>query len=74
MKQIPLPPETIVDLPPPDDGTHVIAPDLAYRRLALVNVVFLGQPGAGGREWTLINAAFRITQNAPVFPPKIKLL
>jgi hypothetical protein len=49
MKQISLSPETIVDLPHPDDGTHVIAPDLAYRRLALVNVVFLGRPGAGDR-------------------------
>jgi glyoxylase-like metal-dependent hydrolase (beta-lactamase superfamily II) len=56
MKQIPLPPETIVDLPHPDDGTHVIAPDLAYRRLALVNVVFLGRSGAGDRQWTLIDA------------------
>jgi glyoxylase-like metal-dependent hydrolase (beta-lactamase superfamily II) len=34
----------------------VIAPDLAYRRLALVNVVFLGRPGAGDRQWTLIDA------------------
>jgi glyoxylase-like metal-dependent hydrolase (beta-lactamase superfamily II) len=56
MKQISLPPETIVDLPHPDDGTHVIAPDLAYRRLALVNVVFLGRSGAGDRQWTLIDA------------------
>jgi hypothetical protein len=51
MKQISLSPETIVDLPLSDDGTHVIAPDLAYRRLALVNVVFLGWPGAGDRQW-----------------------
>jgi hypothetical protein len=56
MKQIPLPPEAIGDLPHPDDGTHVIAPDLAYRRLALVNVVLLGRPGAGDRQWTPIDA------------------
>jgi glyoxylase-like metal-dependent hydrolase (beta-lactamase superfamily II) len=56
MKQISLQPETIVDLSHPDDGTHVIASDLAYRRLALVNVVFLGRPGAGDRQWTLIDA------------------
>ena len=56
MKRISLSPETIVDLPHSDDGTHVIAPDLAYRRLALVNVVFLGWPGAGDRQWTLIDA------------------
>jgi hypothetical protein len=55
-KQISLPQKSIADLPHPDDGTHVIAPDLAYRRLALVNVVFLGRPGAGDRQWTLIDA------------------
>jgi hypothetical protein len=31
------------------DGTHKAAPDLAYRRLGLVNVVFVGEPGAGDR-------------------------
>ncbi|KAA0677251.1 MBL fold metallo-hydrolase [Roseomonas genomospecies 6] len=39
-----------------DDGTHEIAPDLAYRRLAIVNVVFVGAPGAGDRQWVLIDA------------------
>lgn len=38
-----------------DDGTHEVAPDLAYRRLAIVNVVFYGSPGAGDREWILID-------------------
>src|SRR3954449_13539190 len=37
------------------DGTHEIAPDLAYRRLAIVNVVFVGLPGAGDRQWVLID-------------------
>jgi hypothetical protein len=36
--------------PHPDDGTQVIAPDLAYRRLPLVNVIFFGQPKAGDRQ------------------------
>lgn len=54
--QIPLTPESIADLPHPDDGTHEIAPDLAYERLALVNVVFYGMRGAGDRGWTLIDA------------------
>jgi glyoxylase-like metal-dependent hydrolase (beta-lactamase superfamily II) len=31
-----------------------IAPDLAYRRLKIVNVVFLGQPGANN-DWLLID-------------------
>ena len=39
-----------------DDATHEIAPDLAYRRLAMVNVVFAGHPGAGDRGWVLIDA------------------
>ena len=55
-KQISLRRESIADLPNRDDGTHVVAPDLAYRRLALVNVAFLGRPGAGDRQWTLIDA------------------
>lgn len=39
-----------------DDGTHEICHDLAYRRLAIVNVVFFGVPNAGDREWVLIDA------------------
>ena len=39
-----------------DDHTHELAPDLAYRRLGIVNVVFLGFPGAGDRNWVLIDA------------------
>jgi glyoxylase-like metal-dependent hydrolase (beta-lactamase superfamily II) len=39
-----------------DDSTHEIADDLAYKRLAIVNVVLLGHPGAGDREWVLIDA------------------
>jgi glyoxylase-like metal-dependent hydrolase (beta-lactamase superfamily II) len=39
-----------------DDSTHSIAGDLAYKRLALVNVVFFGVPGAGDRQWVLIDA------------------
>jgi glyoxylase-like metal-dependent hydrolase (beta-lactamase superfamily II) len=39
-----------------DDNTHQIAEDLAYKRLAIVNVVFFGRPGAGDREWVLIDA------------------
>lgn len=38
-----------------NDHTHEIAPDLAYRRLGIVNVVFWGRPGAGDREWVLID-------------------
>ncbi|WP_134724645.1 MBL fold metallo-hydrolase [Paracoccus luteus] len=38
------------------DHTHEVAPDLAYRRLGIVNVVFVGPAGAGDREWVLIDA------------------
>src|SRR3954447_3022780 len=37
------------------DKTHEIAPDLAYRRLGIVNVVFFGRPGAGDRQWVLVD-------------------
>ena len=43
------------------DGSHEIAPDLAYKRLAIVNVVFYGKPKAGDREWVLIDAGIRGT-------------
>lgn len=39
-----------------DDRTHQICRDLAYRRLGIVNVIFFGQPGAGDREWVLVDA------------------
>lgn len=55
-QQVPLTPEAVADLDHPEDGTNEIAPDLAYRRLALVNVVFFGVPGAGDRQWVLIDA------------------
>jgi glyoxylase-like metal-dependent hydrolase (beta-lactamase superfamily II) len=53
--QVALTPEAIAELAHPDDGTHEIAPDLAYRRLAMVNVVFFGAPHAGDRGWVLID-------------------
>ncbi len=36
-----------------EDGTTEVAPDLAYLRLAIVNAVFFGVPGA--RDWVLID-------------------
>src|SRR5678816_1107655 len=38
------------------DGTHEVAPDIAYKRLAIVNVVFYGYPDAGDGGWVLIDA------------------
>jgi glyoxylase-like metal-dependent hydrolase (beta-lactamase superfamily II) len=39
-----------------DEGIWEIAPDLAYKRLAMVNLVFYGPPRAGDRGWVLIDA------------------
>jgi glyoxylase-like metal-dependent hydrolase (beta-lactamase superfamily II) len=60
-RQIPLDPAGRADDPERDeirdDGTHEIASDLAYKRLAIVNVVFYGLPQqAGDRGWVLIDA------------------
>ncbi len=38
-----------------DDGTQEVLPDLAFKRLAIVNVVFYGPPNVGDRGWTLID-------------------
>jgi hypothetical protein len=38
------------------DKTHEVHSDVAYRRLAIVNVAFIGPPGAGEREWFLVDA------------------
>lgn len=40
----------------PSDGLQVVTNDLAYLRVMIVNVVFLGRRGAGDREWVLIDA------------------
>ncbi len=39
-----------------NDRTHEVLPDIAYRRLGIVNVVFCGRPQAGDGQWVLIDA------------------
>lgn len=39
-----------------DDRTHELAPDLAWKRLGIVNVIFFGRAGAGDCGWVLIDA------------------
>ncbi|CAL78966.1 conserved hypothetical protein; putative Metallo-hydrolase/oxidoreductase [Bradyrhizobium sp. ORS 278] len=60
MTQIPLPASALAENHEADaardDGVREIAPDLAYRQLAIVNVVFYGRPGAGDGGWVLIDA------------------
>jgi glyoxylase-like metal-dependent hydrolase (beta-lactamase superfamily II) len=54
-QQIPLAPEARADHDE-DAIAHQIAPDLAYARIAIVNVVFYGPRGAGDRGWVLLDA------------------
>jgi glyoxylase-like metal-dependent hydrolase (beta-lactamase superfamily II) len=66
-EQIPLDPRSRADHPKADaqrdDGTREVLPDLAYRRLAIVNVMFYGPRGAGDRNWVLIDAGVFGTMN-----------
>jgi glyoxylase-like metal-dependent hydrolase (beta-lactamase superfamily II) len=55
-QQIPVDPAAVADGQASADGTHAITGDLAYQRHAIVNVVFWGEPGAGDRQWVLVDA------------------
>lgn len=64
--QIPLSPAGRADIEPTgigdhEDRTHEIGPDLAYQRLAIVNVIFYGTADAGDRGWVLIDAGVPMT-------------
>lgn len=54
-QQIGVPPSALADALV-SGAVHEVAPDLAYLRLAIVNVVFMGLPGAGDRGWVLVDA------------------
>ena len=54
-RQLPLTPEVIVHAAYGERAREV-APDLAHRRLGIVNVAFLGPRGAGDRGWVLVDA------------------
>ena len=47
-----------------DDGAIEVAPDLAYRRLGIVNIAFIGPPDAGDRGWVLVDAGLPGTAGA----------
>lgn len=55
-QQEPVGEEARLDDAPGPDGTRAVAPDVAYRRLLIANVVFIGPPGAGDRGWVLVDA------------------
>lgn len=60
MEQIPLDPNASAEDQHQDairdDGTNEVAPDLAFKRCAIANVVFWGMPDAGDRGWVLVDA------------------
>lgn len=49
-----------VDVGPDDAGVHQIAADLAYVRLAIVNVILYGEPGVP--DWVLVDAGLMATE------------
>ncbi len=38
------------------DGTHEVRPDVAYKRIVFVNLLYVGLPDAGDRGWALVDA------------------
>src|SRR5436853_5541977 len=46
-----------------DHRTHIAVPDVVYQRLAIVNVVYYGNPGASDGGWVLIDAGLPGTAN-----------
>src|SRR5438105_3294810 len=64
-RQITLSPEAvIVDVSADSergDGAHEVTRTLAYRRLAMVNVAFIGAKEAGDRHWVLVDAGIKGT-------------
>ena len=59
MTQIPLSPAAEAEHPQSDvdrnDNTRQIVSDVAYRQLAIVNVIFVGLEGAGDGKWVLVD-------------------
>jgi glyoxylase-like metal-dependent hydrolase (beta-lactamase superfamily II) len=68
MTQIYLDESAIADLPEADenrhDHTHELLPDVAYKRLGIVNIAYFGNSRAGDRNWVLIDAGLPGTAGA----------
>jgi hypothetical protein len=54
---IPLDPSLVAPEANSDDGLHEICADVAYKRLGIVNVVYVGLRLAGDGKWVLIDPA-----------------
>jgi glyoxylase-like metal-dependent hydrolase (beta-lactamase superfamily II) len=48
-----------------DGGMQSLGGDLAYMRLSIVNVVFVGMAGAGDRNWVLVDTGL-VTSRAAI--------
>ena len=59
-KQVPIDSSAIAD-EHVEGSVHEVAPDVAYQRLAIVNIAFIGVPGAGDRQWMLVDAGMPAT-------------
>ena len=59
-QQVPIDPSAHADSPSADrardDGTNQVAPDLAYKRAAIANVIFVGLPNSPSGGWVLVDA------------------
>lgn len=60
--QIPLDPADLARSVDGDNQVHELAPDIAYKRLAIVNIAYFGEANAAG--WVLIDAGVGGTANA----------
>ncbi|MDP0498589.1 MAG: MBL fold metallo-hydrolase [Verrucomicrobiota bacterium JB022] len=56
MTQIPTDPSTKAGDATPDARSQEVLPDVAYQRIVMVNVVFLGDPQAADAPWVLVDA------------------
>jgi glyoxylase-like metal-dependent hydrolase (beta-lactamase superfamily II) len=65
-QQIPLDPSVVAPEANSDDGLHEICADVAYKRLGIVNVVYVGLRLAGDGKWVLIDAGTAASERAIV--------
>lgn len=53
-QQVPIDPDAQID-GPEHDGIHDLTPTLGYQRVAIVNLMYYGLPGAPDGQWVLID-------------------
>ncbi|MBN8873909.1 MAG: MBL fold metallo-hydrolase [Rhodospirillales bacterium] len=58
-QQVPVDEDAVAGVVIPEEATHEVAADLAYRRLAIVNVAFVGGRLTGAGNWVLVDAGLR---------------